>query len=67
LRLRATMENELRAATSALAEADRRYAYVQRQFRVGLATEVEMLKAQVEMLEKKHEVTMLQERLKTIK
>lgn len=58
---------ELEAARVRYTAAEARFNFVQRQSRVGLATEVELLKAQLQMLETKQEIAVLEAKLKTIR
>lgn len=58
--------SELAAAESALSVATKRYERVQSLVQKGLATEVEMLKAQLEMLSKRQDVVALQTRIQQL-
>lgn len=58
--------NQLPVAESALQLAAQRFARVQAQVRTGVVGEVDLLKAQVEMLTKKEDLAKLQERVRSL-
>ncbi len=58
--------NQLQAAESALQAAQKRYTLVEKQYKVGVVTEVDFLKAQLDMLSKKQDVDTLRARIASL-
>jgi len=65
-RLLLAARTELAAASSDLAVMEKRYTLLQTQVKVGMANEVDMLKAQVEMLTRQQDVKRLQARIASL-
>jgi hypothetical protein len=62
-RLLIAAQNELRSAQAALDVATKRYAQIEKQMQVGAASDVDALKARLDMLSRQQDIERLRERL----
>jgi hypothetical protein len=65
-RLLLAARTQLRTAQIDLDVASQRYAWVQAQYKIGVASEVEMLKAQLDMLTRKNDLDVLRAHIATL-